>query len=317
MNADTKSSRDHSPWPTRAAVLAAIATLIASIGGLYYNGQSTRQATELARQAQTAQTSERFSRSVEQLGSETMTVRIGAIHSFGRLMRDSGTDQLAIGEILSSFVLSRTAEFARTRTHRRLRDAPQDVLAAIRVLNNQPTPRPNYSGRSGAAFESPSMHLTFVDLSWLELQQIFMRDAELTYARFRGSYMNGATLTGARLWGANLSAAYLEGAVLSDAVLVRAVLTGTRMASADLTDADLTQANLTGADLYNANLQRAKLTVANLSKADLTDADLTDSTLVGTNLSGAKLTRTDLTGVVCSSKTIWPDGFTSHPPCSP
>lgn len=317
MNADTKSSRDHSPWPTRAAVLAAIATLIASIGGLYYNGQSTRQATELARQAQTAQTSERFSRSVEQLGSETMTVRIGAIHSFGRLMRDSGTDQLAIGEILSSFVLSRTAEFARTRADRRLRDAPLDVVAAIRELDSQPRPRPNYAGRSGVALESRSMYLSFVLMSWLDLKGIWMRDADLTYASFRGSYLSGATMSGAQLRGANLSAAYLEGVLLSNANLLRAVLVGTRMASADLTDADLTQANLTGADLYNANLQRAKLTVANLSKADLTDADLTDSTLVGTNLSGAKLTRTDLTGVVCSSKTIWPDGFTSHPPCSP
>jgi hypothetical protein len=92
-------------------VIAAIATLLASLGGLWFSGQSSRQATDQARQAteqsrqaQGAQASERFSRSVEQLGSAIITVRIGAVYSFARLMRDSNDDQQAIGEILSSFV---------------------------------------------------------------------------------------------------------------------------------------------------------------------------------------------------------------------
>ena len=58
-------SARHSPWPTRAAVIAATATLLAALGGLYFSAQSTLQATEQSRQNQASQTSERFSRSVE------------------------------------------------------------------------------------------------------------------------------------------------------------------------------------------------------------------------------------------------------------
>jgi len=94
----------------RAAVVGAIATLLAALGGLYFSAEAARQATAQSRRSETAQTSERFSRSVEQLGSQAVAVRTGAVYTFATLMRDSPNDQQAIVEILSSFIRVQAAQ---------------------------------------------------------------------------------------------------------------------------------------------------------------------------------------------------------------
>jgi uncharacterized protein YjbI with pentapeptide repeats len=247
-------STRHNPWTTRAAVIAgiatAIATLIASIGGLYYNGQASRQATEQARQAtrqahqqQMAQTSERFSRSVEQLGSESLPVRIGALYSFSRLMRDSKVDQQVIVEILSSFIRLQAREAA--ANDQKMRLPPTDILAALHVLYEQPLPR-------------LSMRLAFVNLSGYDL----------SYTGWREAYLVGAHLTGTKLKHADLTDANLDGAHLNGADLTGAHLNGVHLNGAHLNGADLSYADLTGAHLNGAHMRHADLTDATLIEVD-------------------------------------------------
>jgi uncharacterized protein YjbI with pentapeptide repeats len=282
----------HSPWPTRAAVTAATATLLASLGGLYFSAQSTLQATEQTRQTQASQASERFSRSVEQLGSGTITVRLGAVYSFGRLIRDSKADQQAISEILSSFVrLQAVAQPVAVPKDRYYRTAPADLLAALRVLDDQPK-QPNQIGWR-------SMLLRGVDLSRFNLTTVEMRDANLNRAN-----LTNADLTYSQLTGAELTGAKLTRADLAFADLTRAALVGANLTHAHLANANLNKSNLFGADLPRADLSGANLTGANLTRADLTRANLT-----GADLTGAHLTRANLTDVTCSKLTRWPKGL--------
>lgn len=262
-------------------MIAAVATLLATIGALYYNAQSSRQATEQANQAQVAQASERFSRSVEQLGSSSVTVRIGAVYSFGRLMRDSNGDQRAIIEILSSFIRLRAAQTPGKRNPGA--PTPTDIDAALVVLAHQPKPKVpgllqdvNFSG----------LHLAGADLSGANLKSADLAGANLAGADLPGADLTDATLTGVDLTGVDLTDANLTGDDLTSANLTDATLT-----SVYLTRARLVRANLARADLTSANLDSADLTRANLNEANLTDAILTSAILTHADLADANFTR--------------------------
>jgi uncharacterized protein YjbI with pentapeptide repeats len=304
------------PLVILAAVIGAIATLTATIGALVFSTQSSRQATQQFRQAQVAQASERFSRSVEQLGSQTMAVRIGAAYSFGRLMRDSNDDQQSIVEILSSFISLQLAQAAPVRENEQRRRLAPDVLAAVKVLDAQPRPRER-KGPDGRVVSWPSMQLQHVNLARRNLISVAFRDADLTRADLGAADLSFADLRGARLFAANLRAADLRGADLNRAALFGAELADANLGNAHLNGADLSGAHLTGANLYKANLPGADLRYAYLNGADLTGADLTGANLGNADLNGADLTGADLTGaklgdVDCSASTKWPEGLTVH-----
>ena len=110
-----------------------------------------------------------------------------------------------------------------------------------------------------------------------------------------------ADLSGANLSRADLSGAILIGANLSHANLSEALLHHANLRSANLRDAGLHGASFRGADLSEANLvrndlHRANLSGANLSGALLHHANLHGANLSGANLGGAILHRVDLSG---------------------
>lgn len=49
------------------------------------------------------QVTERFTRAVDQLGSEHLDVRLGAPYALERIAHDSATDRRTIGEILTAY----------------------------------------------------------------------------------------------------------------------------------------------------------------------------------------------------------------------
>src|SRR5215207_2277102 len=287
---------------SRATVAGAVAVLLALAGGLVFFGQAVRQSTELERQSQAAQASERFSRSVDQLGADTIAVRIGAVYSFARLMRDSPGDRRAITEILSGFVRVQAAEALHPQD-RRPASPPADVLAALKVLADQPRPR----GTDRTGTELPTMLLHGVDFSGLDLRTVVLRDADLTAANLAGADLYRADLTDANLANANLAAANLFLTNLTSANLAKAKLTQATLEYADLEGVELFAANLTGANLREANLSGAHLIGVQLARANLKGADLTN-----TDLADADLDHTQLADLTCNG-TTWPEDF--RPPC--
>jgi hypothetical protein len=235
---------------------------------------------------------DRYTKAIEQLGSERLDVRLGAIYALERIVIDSARDHPTIVEVLAAFVRehapavapgpkrrrwSWTSLTSRARGGRFLEQDPilaTDVQAAVTVLGRRPT------GRS----ERGPVNLASLDLAGADLNGANLTGAILDRSNLSQAELNRAKLTGAWLQFVNLGSAYLNNADLTGAYLNAADLTGATLDSAKLTGADLTGANLTeaylfDADLTGATLKNAKLTGARLDDADLLGADLTAVTL--------------------------------------
>jgi hypothetical protein len=113
------------------------------------------------------------------------------------------------------------------------------------------------------------VYLRGADLRYAKLSGANLSYAKLSRADLRGAFLRGAFLRGAFLRGADLRYAFLHGADLRYAFLHGADLRG-----ANLSYAKLSRAFLRGADLRGAYLSYAKLSRADLEGADLEGADL-------------------------------------------
>ncbi len=225
------------------------------------------------------QVTDRYTKAIEQLGSDKLDVRIGGIYALERIARDSARDHPTVMEVLSAFVREHSREdWPPPDPNRRKqeRSTRPDVQAALAVV-----------GHRDPATGIRPIDLTGANLTGANLTDADFSGASLVRANLVGAYLVHANLTGTHFTGANLAGANLSHTNLVGAYLLHANLTD----RADLTDANLTDADLTGADLTGAGLIRAKLTHACLIKANLTGANLTSANLTSANLTDARLNR--------------------------
>ena len=248
------------------------------------------------------QVTDRYTKAIQQLGSDKLDVRIGGIYALERVARDSARDRITVMEVLGAFIREHSHEqwpadelAAGAPSERSTRP---DVQAAVIVVGRQDAKRGvrlislNYANLTGADLHSLDLTgagLYGAILAGAILIGAHLNDATLTGADLTGAYLSGADLTGASLLGADLTGAGGD-ANLTDARLMTANLTDVNLTRANLTDAHLNSANLNRANLDGANLTGAELTGAILTDARLTDADLTDAQLYDANLTGAILT---------------------------
>jgi Pentapeptide repeats (8 copies) len=236
--------------------------------GAYFTWRQVQTGRQQVHLAEQGQITERFTRAIDQLGSDHLDVRLGGIYALERIARDSPGDRATIGEVLTAYVRGHAPWPPRLPdqppvdaaidavTFLRLR-AP-DVQAALTVLGR---------GR----FADPDPDAPPLDLADTDLRRAYLRGADLRRARLyaadlRRAHFEDVDLGGAALTRAHLQETHLRGANLRDASLY----------GADLRDADLTGASLAGADLRHANLQGTKLD----------GADLRGARLEGTGLAG-------------------------------
>jgi uncharacterized protein YjbI with pentapeptide repeats len=241
---------------------------------------------------------ERFTRSIEQLGNKEETIRIGGIYALERIANDSPRDGWTIMEVLSSFV--RGKQSIKGQDLDGLSTIRTDSQAALTVINRRQTDLESVSQYLDLSLSN----LTEANLVGANLDRVKLSNSALIKADLRGASLNLANLSHANLSGANLTKVQLE-----RANLIQADLTNTNLSSANLHEANLNKANLgdaildgaimtntslgntnlTGAILIGANLRGATLSKANLTKADLSGADLYQ-----VNLCGANLNKTDM-----------------------
>ena len=288
----------------RSRLLTLGAGLFAA-GALVFTARNfalSRRTFELTEQGQVT---DRYSKAIEQLGSDKLDVRVGGIYALERVGRDSATDYPTVMEVLTAFVREHSHEqwpLPRPEGAAPERSTRPDVQAALTVI-----------GRRDAIRDRRS-----VDLAGVCMARADLTSADLTYANLTSTDLTGAFLRMADLTGANLTEANLTEANLTGMDLTRARLTGANLTEANLTGANLTDAHLTGARLTRADLNHANLTRANFTEADLTRANLpfvrndtgsrgatpigamlarlTDADLTGPKFSGAILNGADLTG---------------------
>jgi len=229
------------------------------------------------------QVTRRYTKAIEQLGSDKLDVRTSGIYALERVARcDSARNHPAVMEVLTAFIRERSHDQGPAEPGRPIRS---DVQAALTVI-----------GRRDQKREIRPIDLTGADLTRADLVGADLTGADLTGAHLTGANVYGGHLSRAQFAGADLTRAHLACVDLAGAQLKNATLRGT-----DLTDAKLDRADLHGADLYGSDLIRADLTVADLYGADLAFADLYGATLTGAHLFDAhlhhvRLARADLTG---------------------
>jgi uncharacterized protein YjbI with pentapeptide repeats len=223
---------------------------------------------------------ERFTRSIEQLGNSEETIRIGGIYALERIANDSPRDGWTIMEVLSSFVRGKqnlkgqdTAQLPTIRT---------DAQAALTAI-----------ARRKIDLENGQQYL---DLSLTNLRDANLVGANLDRAKLNSSSLIKADLRESKLNGANLSHTDLNGANLSQAQLDRANLIQANLSNTNLSAANLNEANLNKADLSDTILDRAILTNTSLGNTNLSGAILIGTNLRGATLSKANLTKADLSG---------------------
>jgi hypothetical protein len=261
------ASQRASEIDTMRGYLIQIGAGVLAAGALLYTARNFQLARE-------GHVTDRYTKAIEQLGSERLDVRLGAIYALERIMIDSARDHPTIVEVLSAFVREHAPTAAPGRDPDGSGQPEQhpplatDAQAAVTVLGRRP------AGRTGRG------------------------PVNLTGANLRSADLGGADLTGADLGGADLTRADLSDADLSRANLSGvANLTRVDLRSANLSDAYLSGADLSGAYLSGADLSRANLGGADLSRAYLGGADLSRANLRGANLDDAYLGGAKLTGV--------------------
>ena len=176
------------------------------------------------------QVTDRYTKAIEQLGSDKLDVRIGGIYALERVARDSARDHPTVMEVLAAFIREHSREQWPTQIQipEPVTDAPPwrttrpDVQAAVTVIG-----RRNITNDLGR-INLTSANLTFADLDAGNLPRVDLKDADLTYANLMSVYASLADLSGANLTGARLREADLRRTDLSGANLRDADLTGAR-----------------------------------------------------------------------------------------
>jgi uncharacterized protein YjbI with pentapeptide repeats len=223
---------------------------------------------------------ERFTRSIEQLGNKEETIRIGGIYALERIAKDSPRDGWTIMEVLSSFVRGKQKiEGEDTSKLPAIRTDAQAALTAI--------------ARRKIDLENERQYL---DLSFTNLCEATLVGANLDRVKLNNSSLIKADLRTANLNCANLSHANLNSTNLTQTKLDRANLIQTDLSNTNLSSADLNAANLNKANLSDAILDGAILTNTSLGNTNLSGAILIGANLRGATLSKANLTKADLSG---------------------
>lgn len=225
-------------------------------GGLVYTGLTFRLNRE-------SQVTDRYTKAIEQLGNDSLDVKLGAIYALERIMIDSARDHATIVEVLAAYV----------REH-----APQpDYEGYAPPTPTDPNPRPSTDVQ--AALTVLGRRPKRAERRNLDLERTNLAGADLPWAQLRGARLYRTNLAGAHLVLADLTDAQLTCANLVGADLTHAQLRGAHLFHTNLDHANLSYAKLNGADLPHAKLNGSNLDHADLSKANLIAAELADAKL--------------------------------------
>lgn len=291
--------------------IGGIATALTAVAAMWFSAQSLRSTRDQYGLSEQGQVTDRFSKAVENLGSDKIDVRLGGIYSLERLARDSAKDQPTIIEILSGFVRTQAPadgpqcvmpELVRSTDDRfmswkfsgKLPSMQVDVQAAVTVL-----------GRRDPHHDAGS--LPNLSNSCLASAQVkgFFAGADFENSKLAFAFFDHADLQCAIFAEADLSIA-----ILNEDNLKRAQLFGVKAKDAQFAKADMRSTVLAYADLQNANLAGA-----NLSGAELDSAILTDTRLHGGKSLGGEIhADANLSGIHYSAETKWPADY--KPPAS-
>jgi hypothetical protein len=205
------------------AIIGAAATFI--IGYLNYRRQG-----QSLRMQRTTQVTDRFTKAIEQIGSESPHVRMGGIFAMELIARDYPGDHQYIVDTLAAFVRGRlpASDVGEGGYVPIMQLRAPDAQAALTVLSRSPL--------CDKRVASP------------EAERLDLSRTDLRRANLRGARLDGVSLWGARLEGADLRGARMVNSILEEANFGRVDPGSERFKrGADLSHSDLSGARIDGA----------------------------------------------------------------------
>ena len=215
------------------ALIGAGSAVIVALAGIWANVKNTRATTEVSCRAVEAQqrtvelteqgqVADRFTKAIDQLGSDMADVRIGGIYALERVANDSEEHHRAVMDVLTVFV----------RRH-----------------SHDPRPAPDPSGGKDERSTLPDVQVAIRAIGRLQDD----RELNLTAADLTDAILDGANLSNAWLHRAVFNHASAHDAKFIKARLRKADFTRANLENADFTEAEeLTEADFTGAKLKGA-----------------------------------------------------------------
>ena len=293
-------------------------TLLQALGGLavlfgaYATWRQLRVSQDGLRATQEGYVTDRFSRAVDQLGSDKVDVRIGGLHALWRIAEHSARDREAILSILAAYLRTHLPWPPPTGPEDPAAPSapPAPAVPSAETPINDVVPLEVRAADAQVALTGLGVLLLHPrEQSWLNLGVTDLRRADCDGLWLTEVNLDRACMEAAGLYHANLTQASLVSTNLRHADLTTAILRRTRLALADLRGARLVATDLRDADFTEADLREANLRKADASGAVLHRADLRLADLRGSDLSTADLTGARLTGALTSARTRWPADF--------
>jgi hypothetical protein len=143
---------------------------------------------------------ERFAQAIEQLGSESLEVRLGGIYSLERTAQEERNYHWPIMEVLTSYVRRHAAWEPGTESDENPPASPKpDIQAILDVIG-----RRSEHHRTDETVESGTIDLRATDLRGASLRGAHLERASLWAVHLERADLGGAYLGGADLGGANL-----------------------------------------------------------------------------------------------------------------
>ena len=141
VNLLTGSQRAMQMQSARETVRTQLLTLGAGLfaaGALVYTARNFTLSRRTFQLTEQGQVTDRYTKAIEQLGSDKLDVRIGGIYALERVARDSARDHQTVMEVLAAFIRGHSSEQwpppePGTDSRSFARDHPTvvDVLAAV------------------------------------------------------------------------------------------------------------------------------------------------------------------------------------------
>lgn len=117
---------------------APAATLLALLGVLIGAAATSLVGILQYRQQRSGQVTDRFTKAIEQLGSNNAQVRMGAIYALERIASDSKRDQSSVAAMLAAVVRFRSPDTGSSGGVSLLKIRAPDAQAALTVLGRPP-----------------------------------------------------------------------------------------------------------------------------------------------------------------------------------
>jgi hypothetical protein len=186
------------------------------------NQKTTQAQLENARKeldiTRRGQITERFAQAIDQLGSNSLEIRLGGIYSLERTARDSRSDHWPVMEVLTAYVRKHTSwKLKKDSAEGNVPTPEPDIPRRVNTIDRRTghTPEPDIQAILTVIGRRPEYHRrgTFEDSRKIEYGPIDLHDTDLRGAHLGAAHLEGARLDGPHLEGAYLVDTHLEGAV--------------------------------------------------------------------------------------------------------